>query len=176
MNCFCFRRVSQFQKSDVMLQDFFLMSCQSETAQNTESWICQAPSIVRVSSSVMYWHPPTHPPGDCWPGCCKRNSSRKFSWEYAHCLLSSSPIQAQRTKPRAPKQRSQNRQQLHLQMTPFLITISPIKLQFLNFYLKEKPQSEKQIETRAKGKGLREHMRKPTKSPGSLQSSRLSTT
>jgi hypothetical protein len=46
-------------------------------------------------------------------------------------------------------------------MTPFLITISPIKLQFLNFYLKEKPQPEKQIETRAKGKGLREHMQKP---------------
>jgi hypothetical protein len=52
----------------------------------------------------------------------------------------------------------------------------PIKLQFLNFYLKEKPQPEKQIETREEGKGLREHMQKPTKSPGSLQSSRLSTT
>jgi hypothetical protein len=42
--------------------------------------------------------------------------------------------------------------------------------------LKEKPQPEKQIETRAKGKGLREHMQKPIQSPGSLQPSRLSTT
>ncbi len=155
-----------------MLQDFFLMSYQSETAQDTESWICQAPSIVRVSSSVMYWHPPTHPPGDCWPGCCKRNSSRKFSWEYAHCLLSSSPIQAQRTKPRAPKQRSQNRQQLHLQMTPFSNNNFPYKTAIFKKIIWKKNPNRRNKSRREQ----KENMQKPTKSPGSLQSSRLSTT